>query len=101
MTGNTPAMTRVDLREAIEKELLSYLVALQYDKKRNKMAEERNTNFTPLPVENFNRADPAATSMMALVDYDPLDPQPQTGHALIPDVPTGRFLVILRSFSGK
>ena len=89
MTRQTPAMnTRVDLREAIEKEVLSYLLALQYDKKKNKMAEERNTTFTPLPNENFNRTDPAASSMMALVDYDPSDPQSQTGHAIIPDVPS-------------
>lgn len=83
--------TRVDLRHAIEKEVLTYLTALQYDKKKDKLAEERSTTFTPLPKEKAPKADPAAKSCIGLVDYDPKDPMPQSGHYYVPDSATGKF----------
>ena len=59
VTGKTPAMdTRVDLRQAIEKEVLSYMVAVQYDKCRDKLANERATTFTPLPPAEPGIIDP-------------------------------------------
>ena len=91
MSTNSQRMsTRVDLRHAIEKEVLTYLTALQYDKKKDKLTEERNTTFSPLPkTENVPRADPAAKSCLAEVGYNEEDPMPQSGHCLIPDSPTG------------
>ena len=92
MTGKTQAMdTRVDLRQAIEKEVLSYMVAVQYDKCRDKLANERATNFTPLPPAEPGMIDPAAKSCISLVDYNASDPVPQAGHYLISDSPTGMF----------
>ena len=81
--------TRVDLRQSIETEVLSYLVALEYDAKPEKLAEDRNTNFTPGPVENPSRLDPAAKSVIAWVDYDEEDPQLQNGNPLVPENSSG------------
>ena len=90
MTGKTPAMeSRVDLRQAIEKEVLSYMIAVQYDKCRDKLANERAMIFTPLPPAESGLIDPAANSCITLLDYDANDPLPQAGHYLISDVPTG------------
>ena len=77
--------SRVDLRQAIEKEVLTYLVALQFDQKKDKLVQERNTTFTPLPKENAPKSDPAAKSCISLIDYDDNDPMPQSGHYIIPD----------------
>ena len=90
VTRTTPAMeTRVDLRQAIEKEVLSYMVAVQYDKCRDKLANERATVFTPLPSAESGMIDPASKSCISLIDYDASDPIPQAGHFLISDVTTG------------
>ena len=81
--------TRVDLRHAIEKEVLTYLTALQYDRKQNKLAEDRQTTITPLPKQHAPKADPAARSCFAAVDVDKEDPMPQSGHCYVPDAPNG------------
>ena len=86
MSGKTQRMnSRVDLRQAIEKEVLTYLVALQFDQKKEKLVQERNTTFTPLPKEKAPKNDPAARSCIGFVDYDDKDPMPQSGHYIIPD----------------
>ena len=90
MSQETQRMnTRVDLRQAIEKEVLTYLTALQYDQQKDKLAEERKITFTPLPKLNAPKHDPAAKSCIALVDVDEEDPIPQSGHYFIPDSPAG------------
>ena len=81
--------TRVDLRQAIEKEVLSYMVAVQYDKCRDKLANERATTFTPLPPAELAMIDPASKSCISIIDYNSNDPVPQAGNFLISDVPTG------------
>ena len=87
-TNSQRLSTRVDLRHAIEKEVLTYLTAIQYDRKKDKLIEERNTTFTPLPkTENVPKSDPASKSCFSAVDYDPEDPMPQSGHYYIPDDP--------------
>ena len=97
--------TRVDLRQAIEKEVLSYMVAVQYDKCRDKLANERATFFTPLPSAESGMIDPASKSCISLIDYDASDPIPQAGHFLISDVNTGEhyyyymFHVIINSLN--
>ena len=97
VTGTTLAMdTRVDLRQAIEKEVLSYMVAVQYDKCRDKLANERATNFTPLPPAEPGIIDPAAKSCISLIDYNAEDPVPQAGHQLISDSPTGNITILNR-----
>ena len=92
MSQDTQRMaTRVDLRQAIEKEVLTYLTALQYDQQKDKLAEERKTTFTPLPKLNAPKNDPASKSCLAIVDVDEEDPMPQSGHYYVPDSPTGWF----------
>ena len=63
--------TRVDLREAIEKEVLSYMTAIQYDKVEGKLALERKVTFTPFPNAEGTEDDPAAKSYFLLLDVDP------------------------------
>ena len=63
--------TRVDLRQAVEQELLSYLTAIQYDKVQGKLAYERKVIFTPFPNVAGSVEDPAAKSNFMLIDYSP------------------------------
>ena len=98
MTGKTQRMsTRVDLRQAIEKEVLTYLTALQYDQNKEKLVQERNTTFTPLPKEKAPKADPAAKSHLGMIDYNEEDPMPQSGHYLISDSNNSKFRKFFRS----
>ena len=91
--------TRVDLRQAIEKEVLSYMVAVQYDKCRDKLANERATNFTPLPPAEPGISNPAAKSCISLIDYNANDPVPQAGHFLISDSPSGKKIKFFSKYN--
>ena len=62
--------TRVDLRQAVEKELLSYMTAVQYDKVQGKLAFERKVTFTPFPNVGGSIEDPASRSHFLLIDYN-------------------------------
>ena len=88
-----PTPTRAELRRALEKKLLTFMMAENYDKFPSKLAQERGINFTPLPPLVPNRRNPALNSACMLMDHDPRDPSPQKGNLLIPDTEEGKFLV--------
>ena len=71
-----------DLREAAEKNVLTYLIALGYDQKPRQMILERGLTFTPLPADLINIEDPAAGSNVVCIDYNNVDISPINGNRL-------------------
>ena len=59
-----------ELREAAEKNVLTYLAALGYDQKPRQLVLERSLNFAPLPAHKIDPANPAANSACISIDYE-------------------------------
>ena len=74
-----------DFRQEIEKDKMSYFIALKYDKNREKYVFDRRMQFTPLPVSQYAVEDPAASSVVSMVEYGHDKPLPQLGNYLVPD----------------
>ena len=70
-----------DLRQAAEKNVLTYLIALGYDQKPRQLILERGLTFTPLPPDVI-LADPASESNVICIDYNNIDISPSNGHRL-------------------
>ena len=85
------APNRAELRRALEKKLLTVMMAENYDKFPAKLAQERGMTFTPLPPLTPDRSNPALNSKCLLMDHDPRDPSPEKGNLLIPDTEEGKF----------
>ena len=62
-----------DLRQAAEKSVLTYLIALGYDQKPRQLILERGLTFTPLPPDLINESDPAAFSNVIVIDFNNMD----------------------------
>ena len=73
-----------ELREAAEKNVLRYLIALIYDQSPKRMILERGITFTPMCPEEFTTEDPAALSAVLMVDFDNSDPAVINGNFLAP-----------------
>ena len=73
-----------DLREAVEKKVLTYLTALSYDQKPWQWARERGLKFLPIPALSYVKDDPAKTAWAILVDFDNLDPSILNANFLTP-----------------
>ena len=71
-----------DLRQAAEKNVLTYLIALGYDQKPRQLILERGLTFTPLPPDLINEMDPAANTNVLAVDFDDSDISPVNGNRL-------------------
>ena len=72
---------QADLRQAAEKNVLTYLIALGYDQKPRQLILERGLTFTPLPPDII-RNDPAAESNVLCIDYNNVDMTPSNGNRL-------------------
>ena len=81
--------TRADMRQGLEKKVLTYFLADAYEKFPTKLALERGLVFTPLPSQNVDRINPASNSCCLLVDHDVKDPLPEKGNFFIPDSENG------------
>lgn len=90
MEANNPS--RADLRRALQKKVLTFMLADTYDKFPKKLAIERGMTFTPLVPKEVDRTNPAVHSNCLLADHDPKDPSPQKGNLLMPDTDCGEFL---------
>ena len=86
-----PVENRMELNRMVEKGVLSYILAQTYDKKPAQMSLEQRLTFTPLVPETWSAEDPAASSDILIVDFEPGQPLPQNGNALVPDSKKGRF----------
>ena len=88
-----PVASRVELNQVVERGVLSYTLAQNYDKKPAKMALEQQLTFTPLVPKTWSSRDPAASSDILIVDYENGQPIPQNGHILVPSSKKGSFLL--------
>ena len=77
--------TQVDIREALEKKVLTFMTASTYEAMPNLMVAERGISFTQLPPKVFDDTDPAAASTIMVIDYEPDNPSPLKGNYLMSD----------------
>ena len=85
VTPVTKAQFQSDIREALEKKVLTFMAASSYEAVPAQMASERGLTFTPLPPMEFDEADPAANSCIMVIDHDASEPSPENGNYLISD----------------
>ena len=80
--------SRSEFREEMEKNKLSYFIALRYDKDRKRLSLDKKITLTPLPGLTMDPDDPAADSTVLVVDYDQnSEAMAQFGNYLVPDSP--------------
>ena len=84
------------LRQAAEKNVLTYLIALGYDQKPRQLVLERGLKFTPLPPDVIDGSDPAKFSNVLCIDFDNLDVSPLNGNYLA--TMSGKYLYLSLSF---
>ena len=77
--------TQADIREALEKKVLTYSAASLYEALPKILITERGISFTQLPSKEFNENDPAANSVILVIDYETENPAPEKGNYLISD----------------
>ena len=77
--------TQADIREALEKKVLTYTAASIYEALPKLLIAERGISFTQLPPKKFIYDDPAANSCILIIDYEPENPAPEKGNYLISD----------------
>ena len=84
----TPAnevKTQSDIREELEKKVLTFMAASTYEALPSQLANERGITFTPLVPETFDEKDPAASSNTLVIDYEHSDPAPEKGNMMMSD----------------
>ena len=80
--------TQADIREALEKKVLTYTAASTYEALPKLLILERGISFTQLPPREFTDNDPAAGSCVLVIDYENDCPTPGKGNYLISDSKT-------------
>lgn len=78
-------VTQADIREALEKKVLTYTAASIYEALPKLLIAERGISFTQLPPSEFDDVDPAANSSILVVDFENDNPAPEKGNYLISD----------------
>ena len=73
-----------ELRDAAERNVLRYLIALIYDQAPKRMLLERGITFTPMCPEEFSSDDPAALTACLMIDFDNTDPSTINANFLAP-----------------
>ena len=94
LLGPKMTETHSQLRQAAEKNVLTYLIALGYDQKPRQLVLERGLKFTPLPPDVIDGSDPAKFSNVLCIDFDNLDISPLNGNYLATMSGTSYLLVI-------
>lgn len=79
------ALSHADIREALEKKILSFTAASTYEALPNLLITERGITFTQLPPRKFDDDDPVANCCTLVIDYDGENPSPQKGNYMISD----------------
>ena len=77
--------TQMDIREALEKKILTFMTASTYEALPSQMAVERGISFTQLPPTSWDKNDPAATVRILLIDFVSENPTPGKGNYTISD----------------
>lgn len=82
---NQKALLQADIREALEKKILSFTAASTYEALPNLLVTERGITFTQLPPKNFDDDDPVANCGTLVIDFDGKNPSPEKGNYLVSD----------------
>ena len=82
---NQKALLQADIREALEKKILSFTAASTYEALPNLLVTERGITFTQLPPKKFDDDDPVANCCTLVIDYDGENPSPEKGNYLMSD----------------
>lgn len=77
--------SQADIREALEKKVLSFTAASNYEALPKLLIIDRGMSFTQLPPRQFSDTDPAANSCILVVDYEEENPAPEKGNYLVAD----------------
>ena len=83
--SNKKDKTQADIREELEKKVLSFTAASIYEALPNLLVTERGITFTQLPSKEFVYDDPASKSCVMVIDFDDDNPAPDRGNYLISD----------------
>ena len=75
----------MDIREALEKKILTFMTASTYEALPAQMALERGISFTQLPPMSWDKNDPAATVRVLLIEFVSENPSPGKGNYTISD----------------
>ena len=79
------ALSQSDIREALEKKILSFTAASTYEALPNLLVTERGITFTQLPPKEFDPNNPVATCCVLVIDFDGANPSPEKGNYLVSD----------------
>ena len=82
---NKEAQSLADIREALEKKILTYTTASTYEALPKLLVSERGITFTQLPPREFEEENPVANCCTLLIDFDGENPSPEKGNYLVSD----------------
>ena len=71
-----------EMRQAAERNVLTYILALIYEQDPRKLILERGLTFAPLVAKIFHDVDPAALSKCVSIDFDNEDNSPWNANFL-------------------
>ena len=91
MNVNKP--TRAEMRQGLEKKVLTLALADSYGKFPAKLAMERGITLTPMPNWKVDRTSPASTSCLLSIDHDTYDPSPQKGNLMLSGNDEGKSVI--------
>ena len=100
-TMNVNKPTRAEMRQGLEKKVLTLALADAYGRFPARLAVERGITFTPMPNWNVDRNNPACNSCLLSLDHDANDPSPQKGNLMLPDNDEGKNLDVIFYDSSK
>ena len=83
--SNNKKKTQADIREELEKKVLSFTAASTYEALPNLLVTERGITFTQLPSKEFVHDDPASRSCVMVIDFEDDNPSPDKGNYLVSD----------------
>lgn len=78
-------MSQADIREALQKKILSFTAASTYEALPNLLVTERGLSFTQLPPKEFDDDNPVANCCTLVIDFDGENPSPEKGNYMVSD----------------
>lgn len=74
-----------NIREALEKKILSFTAASTYEALPQLLVTERGITFTQLPPKEFDNDNPVENCCILVIDFDGNNPSPEKGNYLVSD----------------
>ena len=85
LVQNQKALSHADIREALEKKILSYTAASTYEALPHLLVTERGISFTQLPPLDFDDDNPVASCSTLVIEFEGENPSPEKGNYLVSD----------------